>query len=173
MHLPSQLKAIVNSIYILIIFFFKWLYPWHMEVPRPEVKPELQLQPTPQPQQYWFQATSATYITAVATPDPLTHCMGKGIKPAPLQQPSCCSQVLNPLHHSRNSSYSNKVVIISCSWLIYFGDLKQPRGFVSAHTCVRVLGGHNQRIKVWMKSVSGCLVSQLPSASLVWNPSGN
>ena len=30
-----------------------------------------------------IQATAATYTTAAATPDPLTHCTGQGIKPAP------------------------------------------------------------------------------------------
>ena len=30
----------------------------------------------------WIQATVATYTTAVAMPDPLTHCAGPGIKPA-------------------------------------------------------------------------------------------
>ena len=27
------------------------------------------------------QATDATYVTAVGTPDPLTHCAGQGIEP--------------------------------------------------------------------------------------------
>ena len=41
----------------------------------------------------WIQATyttavaAATYTTAVAVPDPLTHCTGLGIEPAPLQWP--------------------------------------------------------------------------------------
>jgi len=33
----------------------------------------------------WIQATVATYTTAMATPDPLIHCTGLGIEPAPPQ----------------------------------------------------------------------------------------
>ena len=33
----------------------------------------------------WIQATAATYATAAATPDPLTHYTRPGIEPAPPQ----------------------------------------------------------------------------------------
>ena len=42
--------------------------------------------------------------TAVAKPDPLVHCVGTGSKPHLHSNPSCCSWILNPLLHSRNSS---------------------------------------------------------------------
>ena len=63
----------------------------------------------------WIQATSATYATAGATMDPLTHCAGLEIKPLPLmlgvrlelQLPACTTAMAmqNPspicdLHHS-------------------------------------------------------------------------
>ena len=35
----------------------------------------------------WIWAPAVTYIIAVAMPDPLTHCIGLGIKPTLLQQP--------------------------------------------------------------------------------------
>ena len=44
--------------------FFLWPHLPHMEVPRPGVKLELQLWPTPQPQQYWIQAMPVTYAAA-------------------------------------------------------------------------------------------------------------
>ena len=50
---------------------FLWLYPWHMEVPRPGTKYELHLQPT--------------YAAAMAVPDLLTYCTGLGIEPVPPQ----------------------------------------------------------------------------------------
>ena len=53
--------------------FFVFLQPhlWHMEVPRLVV--ELKLQPTPQPEQHWIQATSVTYATAFGNTSSLTH----------------------------------------------------------------------------------------------------
>ena len=48
--------------------FFLWPHPWHMEVPGPGIG-------------------SVPQLRAVATPDPLTHSAGLGIKPASLQQP--------------------------------------------------------------------------------------
>ena len=52
----------------------------------------------------WIWASVATYLAAVATLDPLTHCVGPGIEPEPPQWPKH-SQVLNPLHRSRNSQF--------------------------------------------------------------------
>lgn len=48
----------------------------------------------------WIQATAATYSTAIATPDTLTHCAGPGVVSTPQQQSE------EPLCHSRNSRYS-------------------------------------------------------------------
>ena len=73
----------MNSIFILIvfmlskleidllnwyIFIFNGPYPWHMEVPGPGIE-------------------SVIYITAAATPDPLTYWARPQIEPAPLQWP--------------------------------------------------------------------------------------
>jgi len=40
------------SISVTFFFFFFWLYLQHMEVPRPGIKSEMQLQATPQLQQH-------------------------------------------------------------------------------------------------------------------------
>ena len=47
-----------------------------------------------------IQAAAATYTTAAATLDPLSHCTGLGIKPAPPQR-QC--RILNVVYHRRNS----------------------------------------------------------------------
>ena len=62
-------------------FFLFWLYPWHMEVPRPGLKSKLHLQSMRQLQQYQILNLS-----------------GWGLKP---QQRQCW--IFNLLHHSRNS----------------------------------------------------------------------
>ena len=51
-----------------------------------------------------IQATTVTNATAATTLDPyLTHCTGPGTEPT---QPQRHCQILNPLHHSRNSNNS-------------------------------------------------------------------
>ena len=59
-----------------------------------------------------IQATASTYAAAVATPDPLTHCIGLGIESIALDwgsnlhlhsDLSYCDQILSPLCHSGNS----------------------------------------------------------------------
>ena len=58
---------------LLIFLFFSFLgpHPRHMAVPRLGVEMELQLRPTPQPQQRGgTRAASATYSTAHGTRDP-------------------------------------------------------------------------------------------------------
>ena len=54
------------SLSLSLSIFLLFLQPHllHMEVPRLGVELELHLQPTPQPQQHWIRATSATYATA-------------------------------------------------------------------------------------------------------------
>ena len=68
---------IVNQPLALFLwdFFLFFLGPhlWHMDVPRLRVKSELQLPPTPQPQQRRIQATSITYTTAHSNTGSLTH----------------------------------------------------------------------------------------------------
>ena len=54
-------------------FFFLGPHLWHMEVPRLGVEAELSCQPTPQPQPFQIQATSATYTTAHSNTRSLTH----------------------------------------------------------------------------------------------------
>ena len=49
-----------------------------------------------------IQATAATYTTATATLDPLTHC-SRGSNTHLQSHPSHCSQILNPMHHGGNS----------------------------------------------------------------------
>ena len=71
---------------IMCIYLFFSLYGhiflWHMEVPRLGVESELQLWPTPQPQQGQFRATSAAYITDHSNTRSLTHWAVPGIEPA-------------------------------------------------------------------------------------------
>ena len=51
----------------------------------------------------WIWHAIATYTTGVATPDPLTHYTGLGIKPMPPQWLQLLWLDLNILCHSRNS----------------------------------------------------------------------
>ena len=70
----SLRKAIFSS-------FLRGLHPLHMEVPRLEVKSELQLWPAPQPQQHQIRAESVTYITAHGNTGSLTHWTRPGTEP--------------------------------------------------------------------------------------------
>ena len=66
----------LNEHCIIIIFFFLWPHPQHMEVPGLGVESELQLRSTPQPRQHWneiFFYFSATYTMACSTSGSLTH----------------------------------------------------------------------------------------------------
>ena len=60
----------------------------------------------------WIQAAAAIRATVGTTPDPLTHCAGLGIKPAPLQWPQLLQLDSYPLHDSGNSK---KLVFFSNS----------------------------------------------------------
>ena len=66
---------------LFFFFFFAFLgpHPQHMEVPRLGVKSELQLLPTPQPQQRQICTRSLTYSTAHSNTGPLTHWVRPGI----------------------------------------------------------------------------------------------
>ena len=79
---------------------------------------------------------AATSIIAAARLDPLTHWPGWGLNPQLYSDLSSCSQILNPLHHSRNSnlflcllwrnaysspwplSYSG--CLLCCGWVVEF-----------------------------------------------------
>ena len=80
------------------LFFFLRLHLLHMEIPRLEVKLELQLRPTPQTQQQRIPGASATYKTACGNGGSLTHWGRTGIEPH-----RGCISVLNLLSHSGNS----------------------------------------------------------------------
>ena len=67
----------------LLFFFFLGPYPWHVEVPRLEVKSELQL---------------LAYATATATRDPSCIC--------DLHHRSRQCQILNPLSEARDRSHN-------------------------------------------------------------------
>ena len=45
----------------------------------------------------WLQEAAMTYATAAATPNPLTHCTGPGIEPAPLQRPELLQSDSQPI----------------------------------------------------------------------------
>ena len=70
----------------------------------------------------WFWVTAVTCTTAVATPDPLTHCTGPGIKVAPPYNLSSCIWVLNPLCHS---GYSHPLIV----YIFYCNTLQLGRNW--------------------------------------------
>ena len=95
-----MLSTLYNLLVILpFFFFFLWLYLL-LEVPRLGVTSELQLQPSPQPQQHGIQAVSVTYSAVCGNAGSLTHRARPGIEPASSQGQH---QVLNPLSHNGNS----------------------------------------------------------------------
>ena len=95
-------KHMNKNVYSVIIFFFFFLQPHlqHTDTPGLGVNSELQLSPTPQPEQHHIQATSATYVTACSNTWSLTHWARPGIKHTPAQRRP---RVLSPLSHSGNS----------------------------------------------------------------------
>ena len=54
-----------RAAHFIFLFVFLGPHPWHMELPRPGVKP--------QPQPHGIQAASATYTTAHSNARSLTH----------------------------------------------------------------------------------------------------
>ena len=67
--------------FFFAFFFFLGLHPRHMEVPSLGVKSELQLRPTPQPQQHQIWATPVTHTTAHGNARSLTYWVRPGIEP--------------------------------------------------------------------------------------------
>ena len=61
-------------------FFFLGLHPWYIEIPRLGLNESYHCQHTPQPQQCGIWATSLTYTTALAMPDPWPNERGQGSK---------------------------------------------------------------------------------------------
>ena len=106
-------------------FFFLQLN----QVPGPGVESKLQVQPVPQPQQYWVWAAYTPAYTRS-----LTHWARPGIKPTSSQRPR---QVLHPLSYNRNcyhsiSEYLLPLVFIQGEWaftLTYFQRLRVFPGF--------------------------------------------
>ena len=81
-------------------FLFSGLYLQHMKVPRLGIESELQLPPTPQPQQWWIRDSSVIHAIACCNARSLTYWMRPGMKPASSQT---LYRVLNPLSHNGNS----------------------------------------------------------------------
>ena len=50
-----------------------------------------------------IHAAASAYTTAVALPNPSTHCTRLGLYLHLCSNCSCCRWILNPLHHNRNS----------------------------------------------------------------------
>ena len=45
---PLRVTSATCTVFGVVLFCFVWLYPWHVEVLGPGIKPTLQLQPEPQ-----------------------------------------------------------------------------------------------------------------------------
>ena len=102
MAVASCIKACTTFPRVLCVFcfFFLQMYLQHMEVPRPGVELELQLQPMPQLWQHLIHAVSVTCATACDNAASLIHRVRPGIKPTSSQRPC---RVLNPKSHNRSS----------------------------------------------------------------------
>ena len=71
-HHLTSLPELPGMSFCLTLFFLFHLHLQHMELSRLEIESELHVL-TPQPQQHWIQAASATYTTAHANAESLTH----------------------------------------------------------------------------------------------------
>ena len=85
LHIPAYIlfSHIIRVFFLfcfVLFFCLLGLLPWHMEVPRLEVKLELQLPDNATANQ--IQAMSVTYITAQGNGGSLSHWGRPGIKPA-------------------------------------------------------------------------------------------
>ena len=76
------------KIYKTLLLFFLWLHTWHVEVPRPGIEFELQLQPVLHLWQHQILWPTA---------------LGWGFNPRLHNDQSCWIWILNPLCHSWNS----------------------------------------------------------------------
>ena len=106
-----------------------------MEVPGLGVVSEMQLRPTPQPQQNQIWATSAIYTTAHGNAGSLARWARPGIKPASSQR----CWVLNPLSHNWERRWVFCIVCIS---------------FIQS-TCWLVLGTQRERVCMTQASKAG------------------
>ena len=84
---------------LFILFYVLQPHLWHMEVPGPGVKLELQLRPIPQPWQHQFQAVSATCAATCSDTRSLIHWVRPGIQLVSSQRKH---QVFNTLRHGGN-----------------------------------------------------------------------
>ena len=80
----SEVSFLTGLVWAVLMasFFFLGPYLLHLEVPRRGVESELQLLPTPEPQQSRIRATSLTYTTAHSNARSLTRWVRPGIKPS-------------------------------------------------------------------------------------------
>ena len=137
--LKSRIQNCINlDVLKWFNFFFLILWPHsrHIETPRPGIE---------------FGATAATYVTAVAMLDSLTHGAGPRIKPMTLQWSySHCGWMPNPPCHSRNS----------LKWFLIFhalGPLFQKSWMQPYHSKIReatVFGTLD-----WCRHSAGCVPS--------------
>ena len=104
----ATLKSFRHAFIVLfyfILFFWSFIslgpYPQHMEVLRLSSNPGCSCQPTPQPQQRWIQAASATYTIAHGSTRSLTHWAMPGIESAT----SWFLVRFVSLHHNGNSVF--------------------------------------------------------------------
>ena len=65
------------------------------------------------------------WVTTIAPLDPSTQCTGLGIEPPPPQQPKLLRWILNPLHHSRNSSEVLSLTFFSSCPTAHFSKYSQ------------------------------------------------
>ena len=144
-----------NGLFVCL-FFFLQLNLRHMEVPRLCAESELQLQPTPQPQQHQIWATSATYTSPWGKGRSLTHWGRPGIEPSSSQR---LRRVLNPLCHNGNSNPipNGNATVLVASYL--FSHLKTPLHFQA----IRATFKNRQKVTPYWK-----LFKVLPSY-LKWN----
>ena len=71
-HATGMAKKI-NPVFFIVFFFFLQPHLRRIEVPGLGIESELQLRPTPQPQQHQIGATPANYTAACGNARSLTH----------------------------------------------------------------------------------------------------
>ena len=89
------------SLFFFLSFSFSlWRHLWYMEIPSPEVKSELQVQPYTTATAHLIRAASSTYAVPCGNSGSLTHWVRPGIEPT--SSGTLC-WVLNLLSHKGNS----------------------------------------------------------------------